>query len=98
MALNPGDELAWYNLADLQEDAGHLDEAIESLRAAVKASPSFADGHFNLASCLAADGRDEDAVHHWQRYVRLDPDSEWASIARRQLAKAELSPSPGRRP
>jgi hypothetical protein len=27
------------------------------------------------------------AVHHWKTYLKLDPTSSWATVARRQLQK-----------
>ena len=31
------------------------------------------------------------AVHHWSTYLKLDPHSHWANIARRELAKLRES-------
>ncbi len=73
---------AWYNLADLQEETGRLDEAIESLRRALRIDSAYLDAHFNLAACLEQAGRPDEARLHWSAYLALDPDSEWAAIAR----------------
>ncbi|MCZ6782490.1 MAG: tetratricopeptide repeat protein [Proteobacteria bacterium] len=91
VALDPADELAWYNLADLQEESGRYDEAIASLRTAVGACPTFADGHFNLASFLEQVAQFDEAASHWQAYVRLDPHSEWADVARAHLERQARS-------
>jgi tetratricopeptide (TPR) repeat protein len=87
VALDPSNELAWYNLADAQEEDGRLDAAVASLRAAIGACPTFADAHFNLASCLEQLGDRVGAKAHWGAYLRLDPDSEWATIARDHLRR-----------
>ena len=83
--LDPSNELAWYNLADVQEEDGRLEEAAESLGAALRACPTFSDAHFNLASCLEQLGDRAGARRHWSTYLRLDPDSAWAAIARDHL-------------
>jgi tetratricopeptide (TPR) repeat protein len=87
VAMDPANELAWYNLADLQEEDGRLDAAAASLRAAIGACPAFADAHFNLASCLEQLGDRVGAKAHWSAYLKLDPDSEWATIARDHLRR-----------
>ena len=88
MALEQNPQLseAWYNLADLLEATGRLDEAVECLRRALDACPTFADAHFNMAHCCERLGRETEASAHWTAYVSLDPDSEWAEIARQRLS------------
>ncbi len=85
--LDPSNELAWYNLADVQEEDGRLEAAAASLGAALRACPAFSDAHFNLASCLEQLGDQAGARRHWSAYLRLDPDSEWATIARDHLRR-----------
>ena len=77
---------AWYNLADLMEETKRLDEAITCLQRAVATSPDYADAHFNLAHCYEQLGRPAQAATHWNQYLKLDPVSEWAEIARRHLS------------
>jgi tetratricopeptide (TPR) repeat protein len=77
---------AWYNLADVQEELGRPLDAIESLRRAVEIAPDYADAHYNLAMCLASVGRAAEARAHFERYLRLDPRSVWADVAREKLA------------
>ena len=31
------------------------------------------------------------ALHHWMLYLKLDPTSQWATVARRELAKLRKS-------
>ena len=77
---------AWYNLADLMEGTKRLDEAVTCLQRAVATSPDYADAHFNLAHCYEQLGRPAQAATHWNQYLKLDPVSEWAEIARRHLS------------
>ncbi|MHC4108948.1 MAG: tetratricopeptide repeat protein, partial [Planctomycetota bacterium] len=76
---------AWYNLADLLEEADRLVEAIDCLRSALAARPDYADAHFNLACCCEQAGRSGEAADHWRAYLSLDPESEWADMARTRL-------------
>jgi hypothetical protein len=51
--------------------------------------PNYADAHYNLA-LLHQGMRDiMSAVRHWRVYLKLDSNSTWAQIARRELAKLE---------
>jgi tetratricopeptide (TPR) repeat protein len=83
--VEPVHALAWYNLADVLEEQGAVRAAADALARALDADATFADAHFNLASCLMRLGRADDARPHWQAYLRLDPNSAWASQAREAL-------------
>ncbi|MCA9310809.1 MAG: tetratricopeptide repeat protein [Phycisphaerales bacterium] len=85
LAHDPDNELAWYNLADALQEQDRPELAVDALRHALQLRPDFADAHFNLASCLTQIGTREDAARHWRAYITLDPDSQWARIARRNL-------------
>lgn len=91
VACDPHLHWAWYNLADIQDETGRVQEAIASLERAVAISPTYADAQFNLARCYESVGRLKEARAHWIAYLRLDPHSEWAKIARERL-RAIASP------
>jgi tetratricopeptide (TPR) repeat protein len=76
---------AWYNLADILEEQGDMDQAIDSLQAAIEQDPTFADAHYDLALYCEETGRVEEARRHWRTYLKLDPSSPWADMARRYL-------------
>lgn len=84
--LDPGMALGWWNLAGAQEEQGKTEEAIASYHSALAASPDYADGHFNLALCYEKAGRRRDACRHWFAYLKLDPASASARVARRHLS------------
>ena len=86
VAQDPAFSAGWYNLAEVLEAKGDSQGAIQSLTRAVEIAPSFADAHFNLAACLERIGHKKEADRHWAAYLKLDPDSQWAEAARRQLA------------
>ena len=73
--------------------------ALLNFERAVQSDPGFADAHFNLAMALHDIGREREARTHWETYLRLDPQSSWAEIARRHmpglavLSFSEVDPS-----
>ena len=70
------------------------EDAILDYRRALQLSPDYADAHFNLAGALARNGRDGEAIKHWQRYLELDSGSPWARIARAHLDGVEPPDDP----
>ena len=76
---------AAYNLGSLFEDLGELPAAIRYYQTALELSPDYADAHFNLAGVLGRSGRNHEAGEHWRRYLQLDANSPWASVARSHL-------------
>lgn len=85
LAIDPEQPEAYYNLGFLLYDRGEVQEAIDGFKRALGSDPAFADAHFNLAMAYHDAGRAADAKPHWEAYLRLDPDSQWAEIARRHL-------------
>jgi tetratricopeptide (TPR) repeat protein len=86
--------LAHFNLGNVCEETGRLDEARERYEQALELNPSYADAHYNLALVYERRREHMRAVRHWQAYLKLDPASPWAGIARRQL-KTLLHVTPG---
>jgi tetratricopeptide (TPR) repeat protein len=76
---------ARYNLGNLLEDLGETELAIAELRRVTLAAPDFADAHYNLGLMLARVGGLAQAQRHLQRYLELDPDSDWAERAKSYL-------------
>jgi tetratricopeptide (TPR) repeat protein len=76
---------AHYNLGFLLFERREIPAAMESFQRALTSDPSFADAHFNLAMTLQELGREDEARQHWEAYLKLDPESKWAEIARRHL-------------
>ena len=62
-------------------------EAADHYRRALELNPAYADAHFNLALLAERSGEPLKAVVHWKTYLKLDASSNWADIARRQLAR-----------
>jgi tetratricopeptide (TPR) repeat protein len=87
---NPAFAEAWYNLADLLDDQGRSEAAVECLRKALSAAPDYADAMFNLALLLQRKGAYADAADLWRRYLASDRASEWAARAHRSLKFCEI--------
>jgi tetratricopeptide (TPR) repeat protein len=99
LEVDPKYALAHFDLANLFDERGDRGKAIEHYHAAIKIAPNYADAHYNLALLYQSSNRPLKAVHHWSSYLKLDPQSDWAHVARRELAKARQSAVvPGARP
>jgi tetratricopeptide (TPR) repeat protein len=85
LQIDPEQPEAFYNLGFLLYDRGDAQAAVLNFRRALRSDPSFADAHFNLAMALSDLGKHGEAREHWETYLKLDPDSPWAEIARGHL-------------
>jgi Flp pilus assembly protein TadD len=75
-------------LALAQLAAGYRSAAIGTLREAIELEDSYAIAHYLLANMLAADGSYQEAISHYRRYLKLEPEGEQASRARERLQRA----------
>ena len=84
-----GDREAMFALAMMRiaGRGGPLDrqEAVKLLASAAKLGEPKAA--YNLALLYQGSNQPIKAVHHWTRYLKLDPNSHWSTIARQELAK-----------
>jgi tetratricopeptide (TPR) repeat protein len=83
--LDPDLHEARYNLANLLAHVGEDELALAEYRRVLTASPQFADAHFNLALLLLEIGATGQARGHLERYLELDPASDWTTRARSLL-------------
>ncbi len=84
--LEPCAVTHWCFLGGVQEQQGKFADAILSYEAALAASPDYADAHFCLALCFEKAGRELDARRQWFNYLKLDPASASAQVARQHLS------------
>ena len=76
---------AHYNLGFLAFEDDDVDGALHHFEIAVRIDPGFSDAHFNLALTYERLGKVSLARVHWKLYLEIEPNGEWASIARRHL-------------
>lgn len=84
---DPNYALAHYNLGNLYDERNDSDGAYLHYHAALKLQPQYADAHYNLALLHQGQGDMMRALGHWQAYLKIDPSSQWALIAKREIAK-----------
>jgi len=87
LEVDPEYALAHFDLANLYDERGRRGPALEHYMSALRISPNYADAHYNIALLYQGANQPLKAVHHWMTYLKLDPSSQWAVIARRELAK-----------
>ena len=80
--LEPDVFEAHYNLGNIHHDLGRYDEAESCYGQALELRPGYADAHLYLAVALEKAGRSDAARPHWRAYQNLEPDGEWAELAR----------------
>lgn len=83
--------LAHFNLANLHEELGRTSLAIQHYKKAIDLHPAYADAHYNLALLFQIRGRAMEAMRHWKQYLALDSNTQWAAIAKREMAKLKES-------
>lgn len=76
---------ARYNLALALEELGRVDEAEKELGGVLALDPDHADAIFNLAQVTLSTGRPKDARTLFERYLTLNPPSDWAAKARKAI-------------
>lgn len=87
--IDPAYALAHFNLGNLYDEQDDVPNALYHYGEALRIQPNYADAHYNLA-LLHQSSRDVlSAVRHWRAYLKLDSNSGWGQIARRELNKLE---------
>jgi tetratricopeptide (TPR) repeat protein len=85
LARDPAFIEARYNLALALETLGRTDEAARELDIAIATDPTHADAVFNLAQLRLKAGALAEAEALYDRYLALEPPTDWADKARRAL-------------
>lgn len=87
--------MRYAGLANAYFNLGDTAAAIEAYRHAVRLSPDFADGHYNLGVIHEREGNAEGAIVHWRAYLELarnDPAQKpWVEDAMARLNRLENS-------
>jgi tetratricopeptide (TPR) repeat protein len=85
LACTTGNSAAENNLGLTLANRGHLDEAMEHYREALRFRPDYMEAHTNLGTALAGRGRKDEALVHFQKALEIKPSS---AIAHNNLASA----------
>ena len=71
-AQDPGDEVAWSSLADLNLKLGHYDEADEALRKLIAISPGNPNAYYLLGESRFFRGQYDEAGTQYQKALQVD--------------------------
>ncbi len=83
---------AWTQLGCLHEELGELNAALDAFQIALQVHPEYPDAHLHRAEILHRLERTDEAIPHWQTYLKYDDRGPWADKARQQLAEVEDIP------
>jgi tetratricopeptide (TPR) repeat protein len=89
LSIDPDYALAHFNLGNLYDEQDDCPNAEKHYREALRLHPSYADAHYNMALLYQGTRDFMKAVRHWRAYLKLDTNSTWSKIARRELDKLE---------
>jgi len=73
LARNPNTFMAHNNLGLLLDDEGHIDEAMEHYRAAIRINPNAYEALDNLGVALAASGQPDEAIEDYRKAIQINP-------------------------
>lgn len=76
---------------------GSAEQALNFYQEAVKESPDFAPAHFNLALVQTELGQTEAASKNFQKFLALEPEGHWATVARKNSGQAVAAATPVQR-
>ncbi len=79
---------AWTQLGCLHAERGEPQAALEAFDVALDVHAEYPDAHLHKAEILQQLGRIEEAIEHWQTYLKFDTRGPWADNARRRLEAA----------
>jgi tetratricopeptide (TPR) repeat protein len=82
---------AWTQVGCLHEELDEVASAMDAFQIALKVHPEYPDAHLHLAELLHRTDRSDEAVPHWQAFLRFDQHGPWADRARQQLADMETA-------
>ena len=91
LEANPKYPLAQFNMGNLWDERGDRAKAREHYLQALALDAQYADAHYNLALLYQAAGESMKAMGHWRTYLKIDPRSQWAEVARRELDRLYAS-------
>lgn len=76
---------AWTQIACLHVELGEFETALSTFDVALDLHEDFPDAHWHKANVLHQLNRLDEAVEHWDAYLRFDSRGPWAENARQRL-------------
>jgi len=90
LSIDRGYALVHFNMGNVADERSDLPAARQCYEEAIRLDPAYPDPHYNLALIYEKLGLHGKARQQWLRYLKFDPQSQWASYARQQLARTPL--------
>jgi len=87
LQLDENNYLVCYNLANLYDENGQLERASQLYQRALLLFPNYEPALFNLAVVYEKLGQAVPAKLYWKKYLEVEPEGEWAVIAKEHLAE-----------
>jgi tetratricopeptide (TPR) repeat protein len=87
LEADPRYALAYFDLGNVLDETGRVQEGIRTYKMAVQLAPTYADAHYNLALAYEKIREPRKALKHWQAYVKLDTAGPWSVHARNQIQR-----------
>ncbi len=84
-ALDPNNPSILNDLGVLSWREGKFEQALANFQAALQQNPQDKEAQYNLAMLYQTLKQSDEAKKAWQRYLQLDPNSDWSTIARLHL-------------
>lgn len=85
--LDENNYLVCYNLANLYDENAQYERAVQLYQRALLLFPNYEPALFNLAIVYEKMGQAASARSYWKKYLEVEPDGEWALIAKEHLAE-----------
>ena len=79
--------LAYFDLGNVLDETGRVEEAIDTYKAAIQLAPTYADAHYNIALAYEKIRQPRKALQHWRSYVKLDTTGPWTVHANHQIRR-----------
>ena len=79
--------LAYFDLGNVLDETGHVDDAIAAYRTAIQLAPTYADAHYNLALAYERKGEAAPGVAALEDLPEAGQHGPWAVHARNQVAR-----------
>lgn len=79
----------YFALGNSRFHQDHYSDAARAFRSALDIDPGHLPSLYSFAVSCEKMGEESSAEDTWRRYLELDPDSEWADVARARLEELE---------